>query len=935
MDGKNAVENQVMNRQQKKRPAFRSSTDKPILKWFGFLLIITLHWALISPIAGLELDRGGVSVDFKQFHDVDPIDSDVLEQPNLIPNGTFKTDSTWGLGDNGRPEKVEKAAGGWRNDFWYYTTKQPEKSEHVRKLAPLGERELSKQDPLVGNFCFKLSMADEHKEKNSYGASFSNNLSLNVINPHSKESTNYILSFAYKAQFSPLGGKLNVYIPFRPGNLRRHIFEEMPGETLQWKRDHISFAAPKGTESFTVQFRFTGYGTVFIDDVRLVKDDKPRTVTMAMLPFSFIDETYYLPSGQPGILQLTARNAAAIALNKPQIVLTLPENIRILGLRNGSKALHNKTSIEEDGRKSIEYRISYSIPSQIQNDRYNQSYGEFILLETDLPAGEILYPAACYFSDGDFEGKVRNFQIKIMEPVNGKQPSLFKTGGHVWHEFTYSEEEALRKLAEFYAEIGFNVIQLGTASNVKMSTAFKKAGIYRYIQKFLVNGYNLYQNQVGAEMPDQVKYLNKDSEPLGSAICPAEIYKTGEYFAERIVPAFRKTIVENDLAESIMCNWEPFMYRDNGCFCDRCKREFIRYFNLPQEQVEDVWPAKVVAEYDSEWIEFRSWQHAQLVLTLERTLAALGREAGKDSHFIPEVSNGFKRSEWRKSHFDPRDYMRELPVIQAWGPYIYHRFTRPYVYRLGEHLSLYRRAVEPIAFLESAIEIPEARPELIAFPQGIQAGDWIQEPEALAFQTLAFFISGWHGSIAYFFPGGFDGRYYRAMAEANTLIADHEQIVFKGKRRNRKKRFELQILSPMPRLIGPAKDDIEQKLVQAQEYVYKDKHLFVVGNFWQKGDVWLKIIPSVIPSDGHYVLRETSRNRFFSNAGGSCMLTPHDLHQGITVHVGALRWAFLTLEPWRENMDYGEKVEENTLKELLDKYRDELARSAEIEDNDV
>ncbi len=651
-------------------------------------------------------------------------------------------------------------------------------------------------------------------------------------------------------------------------------------------------------------------------------DHSPDSVTLAVLPFSFFEDSYYLPSGQVGILQLTARNFASREFQAPKIVLTLPEQIHLLGLRNGSKSLQKKRTVEKDGEKFVEYHISYSMPRQIKEDRYNQSYGEFILLQADLPPSEKKYPAECYFADGDFTGETRPFTIRIMEPVHGKQPKFFKTGAHVWHEFTYAEEAALKKLAEYYVGAGFNVIQLGTASSTEMSAAFKNVGVYRYIQRFMTNGYTLSENQVGEKLPDVAKYRAIDGSHVGNAICPNEIYRRGEYYTQFMEPAFRTAIVGDDLAESLMCNWEPFMFVNNGCFCDRCMEEFITHTGLPRAEIQQAWPAKVVRNYGSQWSQFRSWQHAQLLLTLERSLSTIGKEAGKESHFIPEIGNSFRRGDWPRSQYDPRDYMEKLPIIEAWGPYIYQRFTRPYVYTLDKQLSLYRRAVETVAFLESSVR-SDNQPEVIAFPQGIQS-DWIQEPEAIAFQTLSFFISGWNGAIGYFFPGGYDGRYFRAMAEANTLIADHEEVVFKGSRKSAENRFRMQVLSPLPELKGPVKNGVEQTLLQSQEYVYGDKHLFAVGNFWQHGDVWVKIVASDLPDRNSFVLREVSHNRVFTNSIGSEKLNARDLKEGVAVHVGALRWAFFTLEPWRQDVNHGQKVTASELNAALSEFRPQL-----------
>ena len=869
--------------------------------------------------AAPALDRGGVSVDFQKFKRIDTDKSGGTDTTNLLSNGGLE-----------QLDAKTSLPVGWANDFWYYSD-EPDRHEQAKKLRPLGTRRVSPATPAEGKYCFELGMADAEAGKNTGGKSFSNNLTVTIPALHLEADEKYVLSFRYKAEYSKRGGKLSVYIPFAGADgkeTRPHVFQDVPGASTSWQRDWVEFVAPKATAKMSIQFRFTDYGRAFIDDVRLVADKTPGSVTLAVLPFSFIDDTFVLPSGQVGILQLAGRNAARRSFSVPSIVLTLPEAIRIRALRNGPAALLAERPLERDGKKYVEYRIAYSMPGLMGQDKYSMAHGEFILLQTVLPAGETLYPAECYFADKEYKGDVRRFNIRVSAPVHGRQPKLFETGGHIWNEFTYADPGALKELAEFYTGTGFNVIQqMGASSTPQMSAAFKTAGVRRYVQQLMVNGYMVF-----TKLPEEVRYRRADGSQAENEICPVAVYGKGRYFTGSIVPELRKIIVDNDLADSLMCNWEPYMYVFNGCFCDNCRTEFIKYAKLPAEEVAAVWPKEVTRKYADVWPAFRSWQHAQLLITMEETVAELGRSAGKKSHFIPEIDNHFTLTNaWPRSQYDPRDYMEKLPVIEAWGPYLYHQFTRPYAYTLGNHLSLYERAVDPIEYLQHAIPDPSRRPALIAFPAGFVGGDWILEPEAIAFETLCYFTGGWQGSIAYFFPMGFDGRYFQAMAEANTLIADHEEMVFKGRRIDKKERFAMKVLSPLPPVSVPDKSGLEPSLLQAQEFAYGDRRLFAVGNFWQRGDAWVTITPANLPDNGNFVLRELSRNRTFANRGGKTVWTAGELRKGVTVHVGALRWAFFTLAPWQTGVDYGEVMTPARLEAGLKRHRKELQKNLEAE----
>ena len=59
---------------------------------------------------------------------------------------------------------------------------------------------------------------------------------------------------------------------------------------------------------------------------------------------------------------------------------------------------------------------------------------------------------------------------------------------------------------------------------------------------------------------------------------------------------------------------------------------------------------------------------------------------------------------------------------------------------------------------------------------------WVTQPEHLAMGFDSYFFNGWEASVGYFFPQGYDARYYRAFAEATTRAALCEKFVLDGKR---------------------------------------------------------------------------------------------------------------------------------------------------------
>ena len=104
----------------------------------------------------------------------------------------------------------------------------------------------------------------------------------------------------------------------------------------------------------------------------------------------------------------------------------------------------------------------------------------------------------------------------------------------------------------------------------------------------------------------------------------------------------------------------------------------------------------------------------------------------------------------------------------------------PWNYTKGENLSTYVAAKYVRRFMTE--KLGKKCPRLVALPHGIQGKFWVTTPEAMAMEVTGFFLQGYHAAHLYLYPHGYDNRYWRVMAENNSLIALHEDVVFNGKR---------------------------------------------------------------------------------------------------------------------------------------------------------
>ena len=58
--------------------------------------------------------------------------------------------------------------------------------------------------------------------------------------------------------------------------------------------------------------------------------------------------------------------------------------------------------------------------------------------------------------------------------------------------------------------------------------------------------------------------------------------------------------------------------------------------------------------------------------------------------------------------------------------------------------------------------------------QGAQCDTMVVSPDEIGLQMLAAFIGGADSVQLYYFPVGYDGRYWRSAAQANNVIAAYE-----------------------------------------------------------------------------------------------------------------------------------------------------------------
>ena len=855
---------------------------------------------------------GGVSVDFSKT-----FKTEKSVGKNLLFEGSFEGKT---LGK--KPWKQ------WQKHYYIHAPKHelPDKKALQAKLDKLVTQKIVSED---GKKCLELSNPMAIMKYRPKGKPMiSNRVTQYIDLPELNAPAKFQLSLKCRGKINAVPG-LNSFrvFAFFKDNLKlykskdtRKMLNHALKVSGKWTNGTVSFIAPANTRKLGICLALYGSGQIFIDDVKLIKTKAADGVVAKLIPCSFLDKVFVLSQNDPAVMAFAFQNEKNTKIDQPYLYIKIPAGFKIIDQRYVTK-LVEENDISENGQKYTVYKIDLKkLRRSFGKARLNTYNLASVMIKSSLPAGNKKYPATYWYQDGKYKSETENIELKVIPEIKSRQPKTFQTGAMVRREADFVNK-GVKEFVDFYKKSGMNVVH--GRSTVPMNKAYKKAGLLRYTQPYLLcNGY-----RIGPEgKPDNVKfqladgsYRNKPRE----ATCPVAVYKQSPYYKKEVLGMLKDILIKKDQSDSIMPNWEPYMFDFKGCFCPRCKEEFIKYSGLKKAEVDKVWPTKVIIKYKKQWIKFRSWQHGQMCAQLEKDISKIGKSVGKDSHFVPEIawSQLIENSNSHFAQYNPKDYIDKLPVIEPWGPYIFYKFNEPYIYNPGIHLITFTAAKDIKKFVAKHIPDPAKRPKLIAFPHGYQLDSWVTEPEALAFETLCFFLNGWEGSIAYAFPKGYDNRWWSALADANKNIAEYEDFVFKGKK------VDISTVSPVspvpdtnfPKFWSEGGNFIQKlpslktaKIIQSVEYKLGNKRLIAVGNFWQKGEVFVKLSVNDLPSNKKYVLREANANRCFGKN-----LSTTELKKGLMVHVGALRWAFFTVEPYKQNVNYGKIISPEFMQKLL------------------
>ncbi|MBO5791532.1 MAG: hypothetical protein J6S54_03575 [Lentisphaeria bacterium] len=851
-------------------------------------ILLLAVFSLSALLAAAPFTPGGVAVDWAKY-DPKP-QKEIKSSVNFIKNGSFEEKTDF---------KGSRGKGFWNaGQRAHGLKKTPETQKFRERFAASAIRKIRHGGADDGKAFLFIKTPDEVKEWYKPFPQISNRLAQAIPFEAEKEGY-YRISFKAKGMHTPTAPNRGLFlVQVSPRGVKRKsrtdktygiqtFFTLRP----QWTRHFFDLKLPAGKRVVDVTLSLYGAGEVCLDDVRLfpvkaaVNTDAVR---VRVQPYAFLDNTFCLGEKLPGVINFTF-NAPDKKFKRKNMLLELrlPEGFRVVDVRNNC-------TLNARGNGLWEVGVMQLLPNAVSRPWYAQ-HGCAVMVESTLAPSEKLYPLTYRLRDGKWLGEENTIYLKVIPAVNGNRPAKFRSSAMLNNEWSF-EKEGVSRIADFYMTSGFTAI-FGAKGPVSM--ALKERKIPRYMQSsHLANGFKLGEGK----KPEFAQFKMIDGKPYPRKVCPVEVYTRGPYYMKDIYGnLLKRLLVDEDLTDNFMVNWEPYYLDSKGCFCTRCRDEFIKYSkgDPAKEEILKIWPGELLQKYAEEYFKFRSWQHGKLVVTLHKDVAALGRSAGKTSIFIPEVS--WRCATHKHNHYckqyNIKEFMKELPWLEPWGPYIYHRAGTVYDYFPTRHLITYTAAGMIKQFMKDHFPKGGA-PKLIAFPHAYQSNDWVTEPEALAFETLSFFARGFEGVFCYYFPRGYDYRHWAAMAETNSLIARYENFIFEGRNDNRN--VSVEPLTPVPAKLfyppgaeEPANESgnfpglSKKKILQYQTWYYKDEILVCTGNFWQKGEHFFKLRVKGLEPGKKYGVEVTGT--------GYGNFTGRELADGILMQTGALRWQFIRI----------------------------------------
>jgi len=718
-----------------------------------------------------------------------------------------------------------------------------------------------------------------------------------------KVSPGEIYTFSYELQghCPPRRGRFTQSVEWLDKNgktvrkLRSKHFFVTPGNS--WQKIKNQIIIPDGAAQMQIVFALYDIGSVQVRNFALSRSDAAPGYEMKLFPMGMLDNEYHIARNQVNFIGFLPRNLSRRPVINPRLKITLPAGIKVLGIAPYMPQTMQKNQ-NPDGTVTyiVEPKVYYWERTIVED--FGGSYPVQLAVTSALPPGKKRYKFTYQALADGYAAPEETAYLQVISPLSGEQPKYFQSGIYD-HRAVWAEPEVYRQFAREYKAMGFNSM-LSFNCPEYMTGMLHQQGIFLFGNLAAIS--NGFAGAPAAEKrPEYTHFIGADGQVVKdyngrfNLYCPLTVIQRTEYYKTVMLEQIRSALKERDHLSS---NWEPgHAQTSGGCFCDRCREDFIRYSKLPASEVQAAWPENILGKYRRLYMEFKSDQHGRYLSTLENDINAIAREMGKNSSgFMPRITRDLMLdSQFNLTDtnaFAVRFYADKIKWINGWGPYLGQHWSQLKRELPGSRIRMLTMARSVVRYMQQIVPDPAKRPRLLAFPIGLCV-NMLTVPEYLKMDTLSIYAAGWHGSLPYYFPSNYDARYWQKLAEANTLIARTEDVVMQGER----------LTAPPPEIISPypaglyAEINAPEKPISSlqTEYFRKgNRFLLAAGNFWNNGEVFFKVKFTGLPAVKYFIIKDVETGNIWVNDKKQ-NFSSAELSQGITLHAGALRWVFYQL----------------------------------------
>ncbi|OGV31492.1 MAG: hypothetical protein A2020_02610 [Lentisphaerae bacterium GWF2_45_14] len=731
--------------------------------------------------------------------------------------------------------------------------------------------------------------------------------------------------------------------------------------TFDWKYFETKVAVRENEKKmgFTV-FAGGTPGTIWLDDFKIeeVITQPGSEVAFRMTPNCYTDNNVYaLPQDDPMIVYLTASNEAQHVSKNPRIVLELPEGIELVGCDFDSSEHARPEKVDIDGRSYTRYDYKMGVPGIILGnvDFSSTAFGSVvIILKATKPAGDETLKAFIHFKDDKITCVRCPFDLKIIPSIpKTLAPKNFETGISSGTSLEFFGAP-LKEWISFYKKCGFNEITIadflrtGSLNHKKhmrdpepIVQAMKDDGLIVYNNSsMLTNGYMVRYIPMSKDIPESVFIKRANGTIAKNAFDPAYIYRNGEWYLKAVNYILDQSIQRG--YDHLWSNWEPHMYRlQNGSFTKLSLEDFAKFTGIPNEEIAAMDPQEIPKKYPDKLMQFQSWQFEKSMQVLNDIVNKKTKESGKKINLLicvgPNFLDDFVKGKqyWDYTGcFQTKDFLKHFDRISSWH-YLYYESKqmldkkgRKLIesgYRQGEMGTLENRThregldkVEKmIDFIGRTCRNDNRKPiPYIHLSQNLQCNEWVVTPEEIGLQMLTAFIGGAAGIQLYYFPMGYDGRYWKSAAEANNKIAIFEDYVMKGEKLDAG--FEIE---PLTKLF---KDKDYKQNLTWRAFKKDGKILLAICNFDFLDPAIFNLTAKGLDI-GDYVAHDPIKKEYFIYSGKAETLT-----------LPPMTIQFWIIEPHSKDIDYGKKIGTAAQKESIEaldkKYEDRMQKIKELTD---